>query len=153
MKSNYEAYYEAPQSIRDLIDSGVIGDAVEKILTGTNYSNLKSKIIISCTRFFLSIISENELKEELRALTITDDMIQKLTTTTKQLLTETLHTISESIESIAAEVSSIEENLDFKPPLVQEPTSEVVYTTTQSAILQEGKQAQTTIVARWDSAK
>lgn len=140
MKSTYDAYYEAPESIRNLIDSGIIGDLVENVIRDTAYSVLKPKIIVLSTRFFLALISEAELGGEFTSLGINSDVTQNLTHELKKLLTESIHGISTSLESspgmIAAEVSAMEKVLADGFTTPTEPT----YTSTQSAILNEGGQ-------------
>lgn len=190
MKSTYEAYYEAPQAIRDLIDSGLIGNSVEKILSETTYIALKPKVIIACTRNFLSLTSGEELVKELSDLSLNEEVIQTLVVENRKLLSESLRGISQGIESspvetntqtskvpaniaktntdIQKEISDAEALLNTLDPVKTVRTmnagagsapAETVYTSTQSAILEEGRlkslSTPTTPGAapRWDSAK
>ncbi len=135
MKSTYEAYYEAPQAIKDIVDSGIIGDLIESILVDTQFLNLKSKVIITSTKFFLSSITPGDFVLELQDNGIAEPIIQTLLKENKRLLEESLHGISENMNSISSEIAELEKSL--------EPNTETTYTSTQAAILQEGRSAPT----------
>lgn len=145
MKSTYDAYYEAPQAMKDIVDSGIIGDLVQSILIETEFLSLKAKVIVSSTKFFLSAITIDEFALELRSFNIDEPLIQTLLTENKRLLEGSLHEISQSMNSVSDEIAKLEKAL--------EPNIESTYTSTQAAILEEGRSAQVTPAPKTETQK
>jgi hypothetical protein len=162
MKPTYEAYYGAPQSLKDIIDSGEIGDLIQELITDTTFTDKKAKLIILTTRRVLSLITREELVRELLALNIQSNEAQRLSSEIElfvsKCLTKTYEPLTESDDKIAQanEIELAEKELNSllsirtMAPITPEET---VYTSTQAAILHEGQSAdqKQTSSARWES--
>ena len=148
MTDTYEAYNKSPQQIRDLVDSGIIGDLIENVLADSPKAELKPKVIIAATSYIVSQISADELRSILDSLNLDNELASLLVEKIKAVLNSKLREISESIESTSREIDIIEQKLSTSVNQTtgetilpaQNTISETVYTSTQSAILAEGLQ-------------
>lgn len=140
MKSTYEAYYEATQSVKDVVDSGFIGNFVERILSTSDSLNVKPKVIIACTRNFLSITSTEELVHELKSLNIDDTTIRALVSENINIITgiEKSNLQANIHTELSSQIIEAEAAIATLPTIRTMNQTEPVYSSTQAAILREG---------------
>ncbi len=168
-----QAYTKASPAVRELIDSEKIGLLCESVLQGVNNSvaGLKPKLIVQTSNYILSILSETDLQKNLHALSLDPATTAVLINGAKKLkvdilTTETLVPKSGSISTEIAEAEALlstmnpEKTIRTMPAGGGSASAETVYTSTQSAILEEGRMRSMNTpttsggtAPRWDSAK
>ncbi|MCB9810748.1 MAG: hypothetical protein H6779_02875 [Candidatus Nomurabacteria bacterium] len=71
-----EAYSNADQGLRDIIDSDKIGLFIDSLISNTQYSNLKMKLIVITSNKLLGIFSDKDIPDELTKLDVDSDTTQ-----------------------------------------------------------------------------
>ncbi len=123
-----ESYSKSTPEIKELVDSGRIGDTVMGVLVDGRYDAQRPVAIVISTYLILSIINDDTFLSELIQLQIDPETIKDLHTKIGALVK------NPQVIETSSEIAAMENLLKNLP---QKPT-ETTYTSTQSAILNEG---------------
>jgi hypothetical protein len=164
MNNNFEeflnAYIEAPQNIKGVIDSDVINTFIDEVLLNSKYLELKSEIIQITSRKILNLRTDEEVLKSLLEIGIDAASAQvfftKISDFSKTVVDQKI--ISNNTPDIVEEIAETEAALNSINPIRTMatdsgqplPTTDTIYSSMQSAILREGKGQQTNS-PRWDS--
>lgn len=144
-----EAYSQANQPIKDLIDSEKVGLFAETIQTNTGDFKQKRELMVAISNRILSLISDSEMVDELEKAGVTTDKIAQ----TKAFIESALKD-SAPVETTAIPITESTVNETASEKIIINPlrtmasdgkevgyqsTEEPVYTSVQNAIINESK--------------
>lgn len=144
-----EAYSQANQSIKDLIDSEKIGQFAETIQTNQGDFKQKRELIVVISNRILSLISDSEMVDELEGVGVTTDKIAQTKAFIEKALKDSVETEITEIPTTPNPVNeTAAEKIIINPlrtmasdgkEVGYQSTEEPVYTSVQNAIINESK--------------
>lgn len=130
-----KAYQEAPPELKAFIDSGEIGDFCIELLKDSGFEDQKKSLVLLFSSYFLRKESASDLIAELSQTQLSNDFIINHIDKIKEFIERDISAIKyDSIESEIAETEAVLNAINLNGTL-----SEPTYTSTQEAILQEGR--------------
>ena len=145
-----EAYNNANLELKEFIDSEAIGLFIESKIQGTTYATLKRKLIVLTANKIFNLISDDELSTSLIKIGIQGEDSRTMYNEIKSFVEKV---ISEIDSSNIFEESIIETKPETPPNTINnirtmasdgkqvgyENSGDTIYSSSQSAILEEGK--------------
>ncbi len=143
------AYQAASPETKAYIDSEEVGAFCESLLIDSGFEAQKKNLILVISSYFLSILPEENLIDELASTGLSNDFI----ITKLGLIKEFLSKGISSSEILSEEISDAEAAINSLNSSPHAAETENTYTSTQAAILQEGTRNpnQTTAPGRWET--
>lgn len=138
-----KAYQNASPALKTFIDSEEVGNFCEKLLDKSGFEAQKKNLILLLSSYFLGSVPEQDLIDELARTGLSNDFIITNLSVIKDFLDKDIsEDISMDLEIAEAEAALNSITVKSIPQTTLNSSTENTYTSTQAAILQEGRNAQ-----------